>query len=955
MASDKDQGLNYKETVHLPKTQFPMRASLPTLEPGLLKKWQEMDLYRLLRQQSQGRKSFILHDGPPYANGHLHMGHAINKVLKDVIVKSRQMMGYDANYVPGWDCHGLPIETKVEQEFKKKGIKKEQMNRVEFRRSCREFATTWVDIQKKEFVALGVIGDWEHPYLTMDYRFEAQIVRELGRFLINGGLYKGFKPVYWCVNDTTALAEAEVEYQDHTSTTVYVKFPLAPGVSLPGVENKASVSVVIWTTTPWTLPGNLAVCLHGQLDYIAVEIGDPNGIKNIGQGEILIVAEGLWKEVAQVVGISVEQARIVAHFKGHELEGKRFRHPYLDQDAPIVLGDHVTLEAGTGCVHTAPGHGSDDYLVGLAYGLEPFNPVDDHGLFVANTPHFAGQHVFKANAQIVDYLDSIGALLHRGSLVHSYPHCWRCHDPVITRATPQWFISMETNELRQKALQAIAKTRWIPSWGEERIHNMVVARPDWCVSRQRAWGVPITILSCEGCGTGVTSDEVLEGIVAQVAEFGADVWFERPAADFLPKGFLCPQCGGGTFIKESDILDVWFDSGVTHAAVLEQRSDLHWPADLYLEGSDQHRGWFHSSLLASVGTRGAAPYEAVLTHGFVVDGKGRKMSKSLGNVVAPDKIIQQYGADILRLWVTAEDYSGDIRISDEILKGLSDNYRRIRNTVRFLLSNLDGFDPKKSEVAFNQMPPLDRWALDRLARLIARVIEAYESYGFHRVYQDLHYFCSVDMGAFYLDIIKDCLYCEETDSLERRSTLTVLHHVLHALVRLMAPIFSFTAEEIWSHMNQSATQLASIHLADFPKLQPQWCDDGLAVDWERLRKVRGVAYRLLENERIAKRMGSFMEAEVTLFAKPELLTFLQGFDRLEQIFIVAGVHVRPLTEAGDHPLSSEVEGLAVRITRAEGQKCERCWNWHPGVGNDQNHPSLCPRCVRVVNGMVWHE
>lgn len=928
-----------------------MRANLPAREPELLKKWQEMDLYRSLRQQGRGRKPFILHDGPPYANGNLHMGHAINKVLKDIIVKSRQMMGFDADYVPGWDCHGLPIETKVEQELKKEGKTKESVDTVAFRRRCRAYAEHWVGIQKGEFVRLGVIGNWDQPYRTMDYPFEADIVRELGKFLANGGLYKGFKPVYWCVHDVTALAEAEVEYQDHTSQAIYVKFPLADGVSLGELDgvlaDRHPISVVIWTTTAWTIPANLAVAVNPQLVYVALEILDPCGHANLDRGELLIVAEGLWEATVDAIGVARDQVTVLARFPGAALEGRRFRHPYLNQDAPILLGDHVTLEAGSGCVHTAPGHGHEDYEVGMRYGLEAFNPVDDRGCFKPETPLFAGNFIFKANDAIIDHLQRTRKLLGRAALQHSYPHCWRCHHPVIIRATPQWFISMETNDLRHKAEAAIRATQWIPAWGEERIFNMVHGRPDWCVSRQRAWGVPITVITCSGCGANCTDKSVIETVAAAVEQGSADVWFEREAATFLPSGFTCPQCGGGTFQKESDILDVWFDSGVTHAAVLENRRQdgwgLQWPADLYLEGSDQHRGWFHSSLLTSVGTRGVAPYRAVLTHGFVVDGRGRKMSKSLGNVIAPEKVIKQYGADILRMWVSAEDYAGDIRISDEILKGLADAYRRIRNTMRYLLGNLHGFDPKVHAIPLEQMPALDQWALDRLSHLTSEIIAAYEEYAFHRVYQDLHFFCAVDMGAFYLDILKDRLYCDGADSLSRRAAQTVLDHILNALVRLMAPILSFTAEEIWQHM--AGTPGESVHLAAFPEVHPEWRNENLATSWKRFREVRALVYRLLEVLRNEKVIGSFMEAGVRFSATKDWMAFLSSFDGLARLLMVARVDI----VEQDAPPAQEngLPGLFVAVVRADGRKCQRCWNWGDDV-TGEGESQICPRCAQVV-------
>ncbi|MBF0453931.1 MAG: isoleucine--tRNA ligase [Magnetococcales bacterium] len=937
--------MDYKETVQLPKTGFPMRASLPKLEPGILQKWYETDLYGQLRKAGKGRTPFVLHDGPPYANGHLHMGHATNKVLKDVIVKARQMQGFDADYVPGWDCHGLPIETKVEQELKKRGDNKESISPVAFRQKCREYATHWVAIQREEFKRLGVIGNWDHPYLTMDYRFEADIVRELGKFLRNGGLFKGSKPVYWCVNDVTALAEAEVEYQDHTSTAIFVKFPLSAEASLsdvdPAFASCGPVSAVIWTTTGWTIPANKAIAVNSGLTYVALQINSAAGSQNLAVNEVLILAEGLWESTVEAIGLSREGVEVIARFEGFRLENRRFRHPYLDQDAPILLGDHVTLEAGTGCVHTAPGHGQDDYVVGNRYGIQVFNPVDDRGLYQEGTPHFAGEHIFKANDQVIDLLQERGMLLSRAKLTHSYPHCWRCHKPVITRATPQWFISMETNDLRKVALEAIKATDWIPTWGEGRIFNMVEARPDWCVSRQRVWGVPIAVISCQECGEFVTDEGVMEGIAKEVEQHSTDIWFEKEAEGFLPPGYRCSKCQSERFVKEADILDVWFDSGVTHAAVLEKSGaegwGLQWPADLYLEGSDQHRGWFHSSLLASAGTRGRAPYKAVLTHGFVVDGKGKKMSKSMGNVIAPEKIIKQYGADILRMWVTAEDYAGDIRISGEILKGLSDAYRRIRNTMRFLISNLDGYDQRVDTVPLAEMQAVDRWILGRLGGLMERVDGSYNAYSFHRVYQDLHYFCSIDLGAFYLDIVKDRLYCDGRDSLSRRSVRTAMSHVLESLVRLIAPILSFTAEEIWSFM--PGERGASVHLEGFLPADPAWKDEALAAEWEQFREIRTEVYRVMEKLRSEKVIGSFMEAKVLLSATAEKRAFLSRFPELHRLFIVADVQLQELT--GDGPES----GIVIEVTKAEGGKCQRCWNRDGAVVGEQ---PLCPRCQDVI-------
>ncbi|WP_130472015.1 isoleucine--tRNA ligase [Candidatus Magnetaquicoccus inordinatus] len=963
--------MDYKNSVQLPLTDFPMRANLPQMEPAILQKWLTDDLYQQLRRQAQSKPLFTLHDGPPYANGHLHMGHAINKVLKDVIVKAKQMSGFNANFIPGWDCHGLPIETNVEQELKKQGRNKDDLPIQEFRRLCRGYAEKWVNTQREEFKRLGVIANWDNPYLTMSYRFEADIVRELGRFLANGSLYKGVKPVYWCIHDVTALAEAEVEYQDHTSQSIYVAFPLAEAATLPmqaALPDNLPISILIWTTTPWTIPANLAVALHPQLRYVAVHIQSAALPPTLQNGAIFLLAEGLLESTLASLGIPAEETRILASCNGSDLEGIRFRHPYLEQDAPILLADYVTLEAGTGCVHTAPAHGHEDFASGQRYGLTPFNPVDDHGRFHADTPHFAGMPIFKANQAVIELLREKGRLLAHRPLTHSYPHCWRCHKPIVIRTTPQWFISMESNQLREQALAAIRATQWIPAWGEDRIRNMIAVRPDWCVSRQRTWGVPITIISCAHCHTRLTDSASIETIAQQVEQHSADIWFNQEASAFLPDGFQCPQCASTEFQKEKDILDVWFDSGVTHAAVLERGVQeglpLSWPADLYLEGSDQHRGWFHSSLLAAIGTRQQAPYKAVLTHGFVVDGQGRKMSKSLGNVIAPDKVIQQYGADILRLWVTAEDYSGDIRLSDEILKGLSDAYRRIRNTLRFLLGNLHDFIPAQHAVAVEQLPELDRWALDRLAQLIQQVETAYESFAFHRVYQDLHYFCSVDLGAFYLDILKDRLYCDGKNWLSRRAAQTVLHHILESLVRLIAPILSFTAEEIWSFMANPGDQgdtprAASVHLTSFPQVDPLWRNRQREADWEQLRQVRAALYRILEQERLGKRIGTFMEVEVTLYAQPELFTILHSFTDLARLLIVSQVKLLTSQEAPAEALPcSDLPALQLTFRRSSGQKCIRCWNWSDlsqkeiPEGSPDPHPELCPRCHAAVEELL---
>lgn len=920
-----DKEFDYRQTIFLPKTDFPMRGNLPRNEPSRLQRWEDRKLYSAIREARAGREKFILHDGPPYANGNIHIGHAVNKVLKDIIVRSRTMMGYDAPYVPGWDCHGLPIELKVEEAFKKQG--KSSIDDAEFRSACRGYAADQIDIQRDEFKRLGVIGDWENPYITMDFRFEADTIRELGRFFLNGGLYKGAKPVHWCISCSTALAEAEVEYEEHTSHSIYVKF--AAGESLVDLDPAltGTVSMVIWTTTPWTIPANLAIAVGPDIEYAAIRITEADENDNLEEGEILIIAEELREDVMRAIKA---QGEVVARIAGSRLEHRRFRHPYLDQEAPVLIGDHVTLDAGTGCVHTAPGHGQEDYEIGTRYGLPAYNPVDDRGFFKPGTPIVEGRHILQANEEIIGHLQTCGALLNRASIRHAYPHCWRCHNPLIFRATPQWFISMEANELRSKALQAISDTRWMPDWGENRIRAMVENRPDWCISRQRNWGVPIAIISCMDCGSsGIMSEDIFENIAKAVERHGADVWFARDAASFLPPESHCPDCGGKHFHKETDILDVWFDSGSTHACVLERRQELQSPADLYLEGSDQHRGWFQSSLLECVGTRGRAPFKGVLTHGFVVDQQGNKMSKSRGNVVAPQKVIEQMGADILRLWVASSDYSGDIRISDTILKQLAESYRRIRNTIRFLLGNLADFDPERHGLPVDSRKPLDRWAMHRLARLSKQVLEAYEDYQFHRIHQEIHHFCTVDLGGFYLDVLKDRLYCDARDSHRRRSAQSTLHDLANAIIRLIAPIIPFTADEAWEHF--AGAGAGDIHLETFIDIPPVSIDEEA---WSRFFQVREQVNAKLDEAKKDKRIGSSMAAHVIV---PELDPgFAEAIEEsFEQLLIVARVE----------------PGQELEVFPAQGCKCPRCWNIaQPADASHPVHDKLCQRCFEVVTG-----
>ncbi|MFC1869592.1 isoleucine--tRNA ligase, partial [Thermodesulfobacteriota bacterium] len=759
-------------------------ANLVKKEPEMLEKWEREALYHTIRRASKGRKRYMLHDGPPYANGHIHMGTAFNKILKDIIIKSKQMSGFDAPYVPGWDCHGLPIEHKVEMEL---GEKINSMTQVEVRHYCREYAERYVDIQRAEFKRLGVLGEWERPYLTMNFPYEAMIVREFGKFALNGSTYKSKKPVHWCTSCQTALAEAEVEYEQHSSPSIFVKFPVISDLSSEIISLKGKkVFIVIWTTTPWTIPANLAIALHPDLDYVAADIGD---------NEVLIMAEGLLDICMDSFGI--RSYSVLETFNAARIENHKARHPLYERESLIVLAPYVTLDAGTGCVHTAPGHGREDYETGLAYGLDIYSPVDDSGHFTKDVDYFAGQQVFETNQAVNKKLDEAGALIKEEEITHEYPHCWRCKKPVIFRSTEQWFISMDKTGLRQKALDAIKKVSWLPSWGEERIYQMIANRPDWCISRQRAWGVPITIIFCKECDTLIISQEIIDHIARLVEESGADIWFSEPEETLLPPGTLCPECGGGKFRKETDILDVWFDSGVSYAAVMEKRDYLESPSDLYLEGSDQHRGWFHSSLLCSIGTRNEAPYKNVLTHGFVVDGTGKAMHKSAGNVIAPEDLIKKYGSEILRLWVAGEDYRDNIRLSKEILQRLTEAYRRIRNTCRYLLGNLNDFDPMNDAVSYDQMEELDRWALNRLQEMNDRVRKAYNGFDFHIVYHTLHNFCVIDLSSFYLDIIKDRLYVSSKTSTARRSAQTVMNEILNVIVRLMAPVLSFTADEIW--------------------------------------------------------------------------------------------------------------------------------------------------------------
>ena len=931
--------MNYKETLNLPKTAFPMKANLVKKEPEMLEKWESMDLYKLIRQSSMGRKRFHLHDGPPYANGHIHMGTAFNKVLKDIIVKSRQMAGFDAPYVPGWDCHGLPIEHRVDGEL---GARKKEMSQAEIRGFCRRYAEKFIDIQRNEFKRLGVFGEWENPYLTMNYPYEATIVREFGKFALNGSLMRSKKPIYWCISCKTALAEAEVEYEEHTSPSIFVRFPMKSDLDqLAPVLKGKQVSMIIWTTTPWTIPANLAIALHPGLKYAAVETGD---------NKVMVLAEGLVDICMNTFGI--ESYEVLKLFKAAELENLEAMHPLYDRPSKIVLAPYVTLEAGTGCVHTAPGHGREDYETGLQYDLETYSPVDDSGCFTQDVGYFAGMEVFEANRAVKAKLSEKGALLKEEEITHEYPHCWRCKKPVIFRSTKQWFISMDKTDLRKNALDAIRKVSWIPAWGEDRIYKMIANRPDWCISRQRTWGVPITVFFCDECDEPVITQEIIDHVSGMVEQSGADIWFTKSEKELLPPGTSCPHCGADSFRKETDILDVWFDSGVSYAAVMENREYLDSPADLYLEGSDQHRGWFHSSLLCSVGTRQEAPYKGVLTHGFVVDGTGKAMHKSSGNVIAPEELIKSHGAEILRLWVAGEDYRDNIRLSKEILQRLTEAYRRIRNTCRYLLGNLSDFDWETDHVPYKEMEELDRWALNRTQELSGRILKAYEDFNFHLVYHNLHNFCVLDLSSFYLDIIKDRLYTSPKKSRARRSAQTAMHEILETLVRLMAPVLSFTADEIWQYM-KGKERPESVHAAIFFPQNEEYQDIALAERWEEIMSVRKEVTKALELARKEKTIGHPLDASVKLGLSSELADKLTPYkDQLRSIFIVSSVDLREIDQIEGGFESEIVPGLKVEVSPSLDPKCERCWIHDPTVGDDKNHPDTCERCRNVLDEIM---
>ena len=932
---------DYKKTLNLPSTAFPMKGNLAQREPERLKKWTQAELYQQIRKEFAGKPKFILHDGPPYANGEIHIGHAVNKVLKDIIVKSKTLSGFDAPYVPGWDCHGLPIELMVEKKIGKAGVK---VSPAVFRKACREYAAKQVEIQKEAFIRLGILGDWDNPYLTMDFAFEADIVRSLGKITQKGHVAAGAKPVHWCTDCGSALAEAEVEYEDKHSPAIDVRFKVVDEAAFMGLchhapahEGQGDLSVVIWTTTPWTLPANQGVALNPDLEYVIVQCAT----------ERLVVAEALLKD--SMLRFGIDDYHVIGYCKGSAWEFQLVEHPFYDRKVPIVLGEHVTTEAGTGAVHTAPGHGQDDYIVGMKYGLPIDNPVGADGVFLPATEFFAGEHVFNANAHVLEVLESKGKLVHHHALLHSYPHCWRHKTPIIFRATPQWFIAMNKNHLREQALSEVKRVAWIPEWGQARIESMIDGRPDWCISRQRTWGVPITyFIHKETRELHPRTAELIEQIAKRIEVKGIEAWFELEKEELL-------GAEAADYEKSTDTLDVWFDSGVTHACVLDKREQLSSPADLYLEGSDQHRGWFQSSLLASVAMNDIAPYKAVLTHGFTVDKNGEKMSKSKGNVIPPQSVMKNLGADVLRLWIAATDYRSEMRVSDEILERTSDGYRRLRNTARFLLSNLDDFNPAQDGVAHADLLALDRWVLDRALSLQEEVKVAYDTYQFQHIYQKVHHFCVIDLGGFYLDIIKDRQYTAKADGLARRSAQTAMYHVLEALTRWLAPIISYTADEIWQYLpgERSDSVFLETWYQGLVKL-----DENSAMNqefWQQIMLVRTAVSKELEKSRGKGDIGSSLNAELELYCNPsyvELLNQLAG--ELHFIFITSNASVMAEEFCPEEALQTEVEGIKLKVIVSAHQKCVRCWHQRYDVGENAEHPELCGRCIENVAGKGEH-
>lgn len=927
--------VDYGKTLNLPKTEFPMRGNLPQREPEFLNKWEDMNIYKKQLEKNEEKPVFILHDGPPYANGGIHLGTSLNKILKDIVIKYYSMKGYKTPYVPGWDTHGLPIEQRAIKEL---GLKRHEVGPVKFRNACKDFALKYLDIQRNAFKRLGVRGDWDNPYITLKPEFEAKQIEVFGEMAKKGYIYKGLRPVYWCPDCETALAEAEIEYLEDKTTSIYVKFNVKDdkGKFKSITDNTNNIYFVIWTTTTWTLPGNLAISLNAEFEYSVIKVGN----------EYYVIATELVENVTKAAGIN--EYEVAAKFKGEDLEGILCKHPFLDRDSVIITGDHVTLEAGTGCVHTAPGHGAEDFEVCKKYDIPVIVPVDDKGYLTGEAGQFAGLYYEKSNAAIIEQLKQTGHLLASEEIEHQYPHCWRCKDPIIFRATEQWFASIEG--FRDEAIKAIDTVKWVPEWGKDRITGMVRERDDWCISRQRIWGVPIPIFYCKECKKELINDETIQAVANLFREKGSNAWYEVDSKDIIPEGIKC-ECGCSEFDKEQDIMDVWFDSGSTHAAVLETFEGLYSPADMYLEGSDQHRGWFQSSLLTSFATRGRAPYKIVLTHGYVVDGEGRKMSKSLGNGIDPEDVIKEYGADILRLWVASSDYKSDIRISKDILKQLSEVYRKIRNTCRFILGNINDYDPNRDSVEYDKLNELDKWALMKLNKLIRVVEDAYTRYEFHLMFHAIHNFCVIDMSNFYLDIIKDRLYTSKADSLARRAAQTVMYEILDALVKMLTPVLAFTSEEIWQHMPHKAGDDAeSVQLNYWPVINEVYDNKELEEKCAKIIRIRQVVSKALEIARTEKLIGHSLNAKVSIYADDSGYDFLKSIEKdLITIFIVSDVEIINSEDAeGKFYEDEEFKGIKVVISQAEGEKCERCWMISKTVGKDEKHPAICDRCRTVI-------
>ncbi len=954
--------MNYKNTLSLPKTDFPMQARLKELEPKILHLWQQQDIYALARKKSRGLPKFILHDGPPYANGDIHMGHALNKILKDFVVKYKLMRGYDLPFVPGWDCHGLPVELQL---FKELGLRKDQVDKVEFRKKARTFALKFVNIQREQFKRLGLIADWQRPYLTLDFAYEAEIIRAFARLTRAKYIYRGLKPINWCPNCETALAEAEVEYEEHRSPSVFVKFPLPnpekalkkliqnskfenPSYAKVSEGRRNSVNFLIWTTTPWTLVSNVAIAVHPGFKYSLVEVSSDQGLK-----QILILAKDLVDSVMHQAG--VKDYKKIGEVKGADLENLQARHPFLERDSRLVLAGYVSDREGTGCVHTAPGHGQEDYLTGLKYKLPVVMPVDEKGKFDATCAEFANLKVFDANELIIEKMKKNNSLFYATETLHAYPHCWRCKSPLITRSTRQWFIDVEHKKLRKKALKLIRGVQWIPPAGENRIFGMVKTRPDWCLSRQRLWGVPIPVFYCKNCGKELLNSKAMERVAGIVAECGSDAWFTKSADELLGGKFRCPVCRKKEFVKEKDIIDVWFDSGISHQAVLAKDKDLEFPAALYLEGSDQHRGWFQTALLSSIALTGQAPYKQVITHGFTVDAEGKKMSKSRGNVITPEEIMAKYGAEVLRLWVASCDYADDVKVSPQSLTSAAEAYRKFRNTLRFLLGNIYDFDLGK-RVKYSRLYEIDKWALSCLMHLLTGVTDDFECFQYYKVYRKLYNFCVNEMSSFYLDILKDRLYTFGRESLSRRSAQTVIYEILTSLTKVLAPILNFTAEEVWqglSKMSAAEHKIPFVILNRWPDIERKWINPALDGKMRRLIVIRNVVLKAIEDKREEGAIRGSLEARVHLYAaKDELFKFLkENFNLLASIFIVSDVALERVSSLSDElSQAADTPYLGIKVERIDFPKCQRCWNWRASVGRNSSYPSLCARCIEIIKG-----